>query len=144
MDRVEQGRYRFRIVECYYDRGPRKLSQGGVVQLRAPAMNRLIMVFTCYQGSRLGAVAATAPLGNFILFTKYSYFVRIDQPTLNGPHWNSCLRSCLLWPGGIGAHLGRNRLWVRIPAESDIYHIPCSYRAYDYSGPFWVPWEHMV
>ena len=31
-----------------------------------------------------------------------------------------------LWPSGIGSRLGRNRLWVRFLALSDIYHIPCS------------------
>ena len=29
-----------------------------------------------------------------------------------------------LWPSGIGSHLGRNRLWVRFLAVSDIYLIP--------------------
>ena len=31
-----------------------------------------------------------------------------------------------LWPSGIGAHLWRNRLWVRSLAVSEINHISCS------------------
>ena len=33
-----------------------------------------------------------------------------------------------------------NRLWVRFLAMSDIYHIPCSYKAYDYLGPSKISW----
>ena len=54
-----------------------------------------------------------------------------------------------LGPSGIGAHLGRNRLWVRFLALSDntyIYHIPCSivHKAYDYLSPFEILRVHMA
>ena len=50
----------------------------------------------------------------------------------------------LLWSSGIGAHLGRNRLWVRFLAMSDVYIIISHvHRAYDYLGPFGVLWVHI-
>ena len=38
--------------------------------------------------------------------------------TCPGSHWRTCPS---LWPSGIGSRLGRNRLWVRFLAVSDIY-----------------------
>ena len=43
-----------------------------------------------------------------------------------------------LWPRGIGAHLGRNRL--RVPSPSSVGYISHVHRAYDYSGLLGVLW----
>ena len=42
---------------------------------------------------------------------------------------------------GFGAHLGWNRLRVRVPAVSDKYHISCT-KAYDCWVLFWFFWVH--
>ena len=47
-----------------------------------------------------------------------------------------------LWRSGIGTRLGRNRLWIRFLAVSNIYS-PCQW-AYDYFGPFGGFWLHMA
>ena len=47
-----------------------------------------------------------------------------------------------LWHSGVGSRLGRNRLWVRFLAVSDIY--PHVQWAYNYLGPFGVLWVHMA
>ena len=49
-------------------------------------------------------------------------------------------KSPSLWPSGIGSRLGRNRLWVRFLAVSDIY----VHWAYDYLGHFGVLWVRMA
>ena len=46
-----------------------------------------------------------------------------------------------LWPSGIGSRLGRNRLWVRFLAVSDIY--PMFLEAYVYLSPFGVLWVEL-
>ena len=49
-----------------------------------------------------------------------------------------------LWPSGIGSHLGRNRLWVRFLAKSDIYPMfNCSFSLITwvlsgFSGYIWL------
>ena len=61
-----------------------------------------------------------------------------------------------LWPSGIGSRLGRNRLWVRFLAVSDIYlmfieptitwfpSIIIIMFGFDFLGPFGVLWVHMA
>ena len=64
-----------------------------------------------------------------------------------------------LWPSGIGSRLGRNRLWVRFLAVSDIYPmfieptitwVPSGFSGYIWldtkivlkKGPCWLPAQH--
>ena len=65
----------------------------------------------------------------FYLFFQYHTLYTYREYELKGPS---------LCPRGIGARLRRNRLWVRVLAVSDKYHILCSLSLYDYSGPYRV------
>ena len=68
-------------------------------------------------------VGSLGPRG-YCIFLPGAHYLTINSPYGADSSLNKLLL-LLLWPSGIGSRLGRNRLWVRFLAVSDIY-IPCS------------------